>query len=71
MPQPSATITNVAQAYEVIKEMNLDGLEWSSDYRSHGRAALKVVLEGRMRRQIDNYLEELSRLGGVDRRNGS
>jgi len=71
MPQQAATITNVAQAHEVIKEMNLHGYEWGSDYRSHGRAALKLILEGQMRQHIDSYLEELSSGDGVDRRNGS
>jgi len=71
MPQPTATITNVAQAHEVIKEMNLHGYEWGSDYRFHGRAALKLILEGQMRQNIDSYLEELSSGDGVDRRNGS
>ena len=71
MPQQAATITNVAQAHEVIKEMNLNGYEWGADYRSHGRAALKVILEGQMRQNIDSYLEELSGRDGVDRRNGS
>jgi transposase-like protein len=70
MPQATATITNVAQAFEVIKEMNLHGLEWSSDYRSHGREALKMILEGQMRQNIDSYLEELSSGDEVDRRNG-
>jgi transposase-like protein len=71
MPQQVATITNVAQAHEVIKEMNLHGFEWGADYRSHGRAALKVILEGQMRQNIDSYLEELCGRDGVDRRNGS
>ena len=31
MPQAAATITNVAQAFEVIKEMNLHGYEWGSE----------------------------------------
>ena len=71
MPQATATITNVAQAFEVIKEMNLHGFEWSLDYRSHGRTALKMILEGQMRGHIDDYLEELDIRAGVDRRNGS
>ncbi len=71
MPQRAATITNVSQAHEVIKEMNLHGYEWGEDYRFHGRAALKVILEGQMRQNIDSYLEELSGSDGVDRRNGS
>ena len=71
MPQATATITNVAQAFEVIKEMNLHGFEWSSDYRSHGRKALKIILEGQMRGHIDSYLEELDISAEADRRNGS
>ncbi len=71
MPQATATITNVAQAFEVIKEMNLHGFEWSSDYRSHGRTALKMILEGQMRGHIDTYLEELDISAEADRRNGS
>jgi transposase-like protein len=71
MPQQAATITNVAQAHEVIKEMKLHGFEWNEDYRSHGRVALKVILEGQMRQNIDSYLEELSGSDVVDRRNGS
>jgi putative transposase len=71
MPQATATITNVAQAFEVIKGMNLHGFEWSSDYRSHGRTALKMILEGQMRGHIDTYLEELDISAEADRRNGS
>jgi putative transposase len=71
MPQRTATITNVSRAYEVIKEMRLQGFEWSDDYRLHGRAAVKMVLEGQMRWHLDRYLEEVARLGAVDRRNGS
>jgi len=71
MPQQGATIINVAQAYEVIKDMNHQGFEWSEHYRLHGRAALKMVIEGQMGQEIDTYLEELSVLGAVDRRNGS
>jgi hypothetical protein len=53
MPQQAATITNVAQAFAVIKEMNVHGFEWGADYRSHGRAALKMMFEGQMRGHID------------------
>jgi len=71
MPQATATITNVAQAFEVIKEMNLHGFEWSSDYRFHGRTALKMILESQMQGHIDSYLEELDISAEADRRNGS
>lgn len=71
MPQSSAAITNVSQAFEVINEMRLEGVEWSEDYRVHGRKALKLVLEEQMNNHIDHYLEDVARRGGVDRRNGS
>ena len=70
MPQEVATQLSLPEAHTVIKEMHLNGLEWDSDYRAHGRQALKTVLEDRMRYDLDRYLEEISRSGGVDRRNG-
>jgi len=62
-------INTLPQAYQVIKEMNLDTDE--SDYRSAGRQSLEAILEGRMQERITYYLEEMARLGAVDRRNGS
>ena len=62
-------IDSLPQAYQVIKEMNLDHDE--SDYRSAGRHSLEAILEGRMQERITYYLEEMARLGAVDRRNGS
>jgi putative transposase len=62
-------INSLPQAYHVIKEMNLDTDE--SDYRSAGRQSLEAILEGRMQERITYYLDEMARLGGVDRRNGS
>ena len=67
MPQSTAAITNVAQAFEVIKEMRLEGIEWSEDYRVHGRKALKLILEEQMKDRIDRYLEVVDRQGGADR----
>jgi putative transposase len=61
-------IDSLPQAYEVIKEMNLDTDE--SDYRSAGRQSLEAILEGRMQERITYYLEEMDRLGAADRRNG-
>jgi putative transposase len=62
-------IDSLPQAYQVIKEMNLDADE--SDYRSAGRHSLEAILEGRMQERITYYLEEMARLGEADRRNGS
>ena len=61
-------IDSLPQAYEVIKEMNLDTDD--ADYRSAGRQSLEAILEGRMQERITYYLEQMARLGEADRRNG-
>jgi len=61
-------IDSLPQAYEVIKEMNLDTDD--ADYRSAGRESLEAILEGRMQERITHYLDEMARLGEADRRNG-
>jgi putative transposase len=69
MPR-SAAITNVGQAFEVVKAMQGEGLAWGDDYRPLGRAALAAILEDRMAGAIDRHLERMAALGGADRRNG-
>jgi len=71
MPQESATGMSLPETHDLIKEMDLHGWEWGSDYRAHGRVALKTILEDRMRQDLDRHLEDISRRGGVDRKNGS
>jgi putative transposase len=67
----SVVITSLPQAYEVIKEMNLDTDHWESDYRGAGRRSLEAILEERMQERISSHLDEMARLGEADRRNGS
>jgi tetratricopeptide (TPR) repeat protein len=62
-------ITSLPQAFESIKQMNLSGSEWESDYRVAGRRALQRILEGQMRDRIDRHLQEMARRGEADRRN--
>jgi len=50
--------------------MNLNGLEWGGDYQPYGSEGLKLILEDRMKEDIDRYLEELSEGDRADRRNG-
>jgi len=64
-------IKTLPQAFQVIKEMNLATEGWESDYRVAGRDALRVIVEQQMRDRVSWYLDEMARLGGVDRRNGS
>src|SRR5512139_2707191 len=70
MPQQVAAIRSVSKAYKVIKEMNSQGVEWGEDYRFYSRMALKQFLEGRMKANLDSYLEEMAVRGEEDRRNG-
>jgi|GEM_PF-3368095 len=70
MPQEVATVTSLYQALAVIKEMDLNGLEWGGDYRHHGREALKEILEDRMNQDIDRHKVVRSharRAGRIDR----
>jgi transposase-like protein len=70
MPQQVAAIRSVARAYKVIKEISSQGVPWGEDYRVYSRIALKQFLEGRMKANLDCYLEEMAVRGEDDRRNG-
>ena len=69
MPQ-TATITSLPEAFEMIKEMRADGLEWGEGYRPVGRKAVAEILEGRMREGVDHHLERMAARDEADRRNG-
>lgn len=71
MKRSSVVIKSLPQAYEVIKEMNLDPDHGDSDYRTAGRRSLEIILEGRMQERVSWYLDEMARSGEADRRNGS
>ena len=65
-----ATIVNVGEAIEIVKEMNITGDKWENiDLRNEGRNALKRVLEESMAGRMDGYLSHFKRQSG-DRRNG-
>lgn len=67
-----ATITNYAEAVEIVKEMNLGENDNAPvDLRFHGREALKKVLREKMDNRIDCYLSGVALRGESDRRNGS
>ena len=59
MPQRAATIESLPMAFEFVKAMRADGLEWGEGYRSLGRQALAQVIEEQMRAALDRYLEQL------------
>jgi transposase-like protein len=61
-------ITNIQTAFKEIKHFCPD--EWEGDYRPYAREALKRIIEDRMGRYRDAYLEELHGQDIVDRCNG-
>jgi putative transposase len=70
MPQRAATIESLPMAFEFVKAMRSDGLEWDEGYRSLGRQALAQVIEEQMAAMVDRYLDQLDADETSDRRNG-
>jgi len=57
-------------AFEVVKAMQEDNLEWGEDYRPLARQAVAEIIEEEMAQAVDRYLDQLSLEDGPDRRNG-
>jgi putative transposase len=70
MSQRTATITSLPMAFEVVKAMQVGGLEWSEGYRPLGRQALEEIIEDQMAAAVDRYLDQLAAEDAADRRNG-
>ena len=70
MPQRAATIESLAMAFEVVQEMQSDGLDWGEGYRPLGRRALAEIVEGRMAEAVDRWLDGLDGSAVRDLRNG-
>ncbi len=70
MPQRAATIESLPVAFEILKEMRCQGLEWGEGYRPLGRQALASIIEGRMDEAVDGWLDSLDGSAKTDRRNG-
>jgi hypothetical protein len=51
MPQ-AATIKSLPRAFQMMKAMQADGVEWGEDYRQAAAAALQDILHGRMASSI-------------------
>jgi hypothetical protein len=58
MSQRAATITSLPAAFEVVKTMQADGLDWSEGFRPLGRQAVAEIIEQQMRQAIDRHLEQ-------------
>lgn len=70
MSQRAATITSLPMAFEVVKAMQADGLEWGEDYRPLGRQAVAEIIEDQMAAAVDRHLDQLDADDAADRRNG-
>lgn len=70
MPR-AVTIRSLPFAFEVVKGMQGQGLEWGESYRPLGRDALCDILRGQMAGSIDAHLDRMAAQGEADRRNGS
>ncbi len=70
MSQRAATITSLPMAFEVVKAMQADGLDWGEGYRPLGRQALEEIIEGQMAAAVERYLDHLGADDAADRRNG-
>src|ERR1700758_4751311 len=70
MSQRAATIRSLAMAFEVVKAMQADGLDWGEGYRPLGHQALQEVIEDQMAAAVDRYLDQLGADEAADRRNG-
>jgi transposase-like protein len=57
-------------AFEVVKAMQADGLDWGEGYRPLGRQALEEIIEGQMAAAVDRHLAQLEADDAADRRNG-
>ncbi len=70
MPQ-AVTIRSLPRAFELVKGMQGQGLEWGEGYRALGRDAIAGILRGQMGQAIDEHLDRMASLDVADRRNGS
>jgi transposase-like protein len=57
-------------AFEVVKSMQADGLDWDEGYRPVGRRALEAIIEAQMAAAVERYLDQLEADDAPDRRNG-
>jgi len=65
-----AVIESVAEAREMIKEMELSGCDWGQECHQVSQLAVKKALEKHMEGHIDWHLENMQKRKRADRRNG-
>jgi len=69
MPQ-AVTIGSLPRAFELVKGMQAQGLDWGEGYRGLGRNAIAEILEVQMAQSVDEHLDRMAALDQADRRNG-
>jgi transposase-like protein len=57
-------------AFEMVKAMQAEGLDWGEGYRPLGRQAVAAIIEEQMRAAVDRHLDQLEAGDAPDRRNG-
>jgi putative transposase len=57
-------------AFEIVKAMQAQGLDWGEGYRPLGRQALQEIIEEQMYAAVDRHLDQLGADDAADRRNG-
>ena len=67
----NATIRSLPVAFEMMKVMQDDGLEWGEDCRPLARQAVVSIIEDSFAASIDAHLMRVAERGEADRRNGS
>ena len=70
MSQQAATITSLPMAFEMVKAMQGEGLEWGEGYRPLGRQVVAAIIEEQMAAAVDRYLDRVDADDVPDRRNG-
>ena len=67
----SVTLRSLPRAFELVKGMPAQGLEWGAGYRAFGREAIGAILRRQMDQAIDQHLDRMAALDIADRGNGS
>jgi hypothetical protein len=60
MSQRAATIESLPAAFEMVKAMQADGLEWGEGYRPLARQAIAEIIEQQMAQALEAHLEQLA-----------
>ena len=71
MPQRTAAIDSLPEAFGMVKAMRADGPDWGTDCRQAVRRAPAGIIQGGMADDVDRRPGSPESRGGDDRRNGT